>query len=131
MKIVVKTSMLVRFTVRAALNELRLLHFQNILAHFKVLCFEESGGEGDADEKDSGQVGAEQLAHDPSFQNHDELDVGLTGLVVGVPNQHPLLDDVHCQLQLLLHRHILWKKAGRLDIKFTCHNPYAANLYHE
>ena len=97
----------------------------------KIFCFEECGGEGDANEKEGWQVCAKQLAHDPPFQNHDELDAGLTGLVVHVPHQHPLLDDVQRQFQLLLHNNILWKKTDCLDVKFACHNPYAANLAKE
>ena len=104
-------------------------HLQNIVrAHFKVLGFKESGGEGDADEEEGGEVGAEQLAHDPPLQHHDELDVALTGLVVHVPDQHPLLDDVHGQLQLLLHDNVLWKETDCFDVKFACDDPYAANL---
>ena len=97
-------------------------------SHFKVLGFKESGGEGDADEEEGWEVGAQQLAHDPSLQNHDELGAGLPRLVIDVLHQHPPLDDVHCQLQLLLHQHILWKETDCLDIKFACHDPDAANL---
>ena len=85
----------------------------------KILCFEECGGEGDANEKEGWEVGPKQLAHDSPLQHHDELDAGLTRLVVHVPYQQPLLDDVHRQFQLLLHNNILWKKTDRLDIKFA------------
>ena len=88
----------------------------------KILCFEEGGGEGDANEKKGREEGSEQLAHHSPLHHHDELDTGL------VPHQHPLLDDVHGQLQLLLHDHVLWKETDCFDVKFACDDPYAANL---
>ena len=88
----------------------------------KIFSFEECGGESDANEKEGWEIGPKQLTHHPPLQHHDELDTGL------VPHQHPLLDDVHGQLQLLLHDNVLWKETDCFDVKFACDDPYAANL---